>query len=261
MIIIDAHDRAALARLYAGGWDPPHTVRDTVTKILEDVRTGGDAAVVGYTKKFDDPEATIAGMRVDIPARKDARGLVPEQIAAGLEIARERIAEFHTAQRPTDISYRSDDGTYSAFVYRPLASVGSYVPGGSAPLPSSVLMAAVPAKIAGVERVVVATPPHRDGSINPAILYACSLCGVDELYAVGGAQAIGALAYGTATIAPVDKIVGPGNVYVTEAKRQVFGICGIDGLAGPSEVLVVADAQAKPTFVAGEILAQASRVA
>jgi len=257
MIIIDAHDRAALARLYAGGWDPPRAVREAVTKILEDIRTGGDAAVVGYTKKFDDPEASIAGMRVDIPARKNARGLVPEQIAAGLEIARERIAEFHAAQRPTDIAYRSDDGTYSAFVYRPLASVGSYVPGGSAPLLSSVLMAAIPAKIAGVERVVVATPPQRDGSINPAILYACSLCGVDELYAVGGAQAIGALAYGTATIAPVDKIVGPGNVYVTEAKRQVFGICGIDGLAGPSEVLVVADSQAKPTFVAGEILAQA----
>ena len=257
MTIIDAQDRAALARLYTGGWDPPRAIRDTVAGILDDVRTGGDAAIVSYTQRWDFPGATIAAMRVDIPMRVHARGLVPEQIASGLEIARERIAEFHNAQRPEDIAYRSADGTYSAFVYRPLASVGSYVPGGSASLPSSVLMAAVPAKIAGVERIVVVTPPQRDGSINPAILYACSLCGVDELYAVGGAQAIAALAYGTATIVPVDKIVGPGNVYVTEAKRQVFGICGIDGLAGPSEVLVVADSQAKPTFVAGEILAQA----
>ncbi len=257
MTIIEAQDLVALARLYAGGWDPPRAIRETVAGILDDVRTGGDAAVVNYTQRWDFPDATIAGMRVEIPTRVDARGLVPEQIASGLEIARERIAEFHTAQRPEDIAYRSVDGTYSAFVYRPLASVGSYVPGGSASLPSSVLMAAVPAKIAGVERIVVVTPPQRDGSINPAILYACSLCGVDELYAVGGAQAIAALAYGTATIVAVDKIVGPGNVYVTEAKRQVYGICGIDGLAGPSEVLVVADSHAKPTFVAGEILAQA----
>ena len=257
MTIIDAQDRGALAALYTGGWDPPRSVRETVAGILDDVRTGGDAALVGYTQRWDFPAASIASLRVTIPSPREARGLVPEQIASGLEIARERIAEFHTAQRPEDISYTSDDGTYSAFVYRPLASVGSYVPGGTASLPSSVLMAAVPAKIAGVARVVVVTPPQRDGSMNPAILYACSLCGVDELYAVGGAQAIAALAYGTATIAPVDKIVGPGNVYVTEAKRQVFGICGIDGLAGPSEVLVVADAQAKPTFVAGEILAQA----
>jgi histidinol dehydrogenase len=118
-------------------------------------------------------------------------------------------------------------------------------------------MTVVPAKVAGVDRVAVTTPPQRDGSINPAILYACSLCEVDELFAVGGAQAVGALAYGTATIAPVDKIVGPGNVYVTEAKRQVFGVCGIDGLAGPSEVLVVCDERARPDFVAGEIIAQA----
>jgi histidinol dehydrogenase len=138
-----------------------------------------------------------------------------------------------------------------------LHSVGAYVPGGSASLPSTVLMTVVPAKVAGVDRVVVTTPPQRDGSINPAILYACSLCGVDELYAAGGAQAVGALAFGTATIVAVDKIVGPGNVYVTEAKRQVFGVCGIDGLAGPSEVLVVCDERSRPEFVAGELIAQA----
>jgi histidinol dehydrogenase len=138
-----------------------------------------------------------------------------------------------------------------------LAAIGAYVPSGTAPLPSSVIMTTVPAKIAGVERIVVVTPPGRDGNVNPATLFACSLCGVHELYALGGAQAIAALAYGTPRIAPVDKIVGPGNVWVTEAKRQVFGICGIDGLAGPSEVLVAADARANPAYVAGELLAQA----
>ena len=140
---------------------------------------------------------------------------------------------------------------------RPLGAIGAYVPGGTATLPSSVIMTVVPAKIAGVPRIVVTTPPKRDGSIDPAILFACALCGVDELYAAGGAQAIAALAFGTKTVAKVDKIVGPGNAWVTEAKRQVFGMCGIDGLAGPSEVLVVADAEARPEFVAGELIAQA----
>jgi histidinol dehydrogenase len=140
---------------------------------------------------------------------------------------------------------------------RPLTAIGAYVPGGSAPLPSTVLMTVVPAKIAGVGRIVVVTPPQAEGRVDSAVLFACALAGVDELYAVGGAQAIAALAYGTATIVAVDKIVGPGNVYVTEAKRQVFGSCGIDGLAGPSEVLVVADESAQPELVAGELVAQA----
>ena len=152
---------------------------------------------------------------------------------------------------------REDDGSITALLVRPFGAIGAYVPGGTAVLPSSVLMTVVPAKIAGVSRVAVASPPQRDGSTHPAILFACALCGVDELYAVGGAQAIAALAYGTPTIAAVDKIVGPGNAFVTEAKRQVFGTCGIDGLAGPSEVLVVADASARPEYVAGELCAQA----
>jgi histidinol dehydrogenase len=206
---------------------------------------------------FDHPDASLATLRRDVPAPGRARGLVPEQIAAGLELARERIADYHARQKPDDIRYRADDETEYAFLARPLHSIGAYVPGGTATLPSTVLMTVVPAKVAGVDRVIVATPPQRDGSINPAILYACSLCAVDELYAVGGAQAVAALAYGTQTIAAVDKIVGPGNVYVTEAKRQVFGVCGIDGLAGPSEVLVVADARSRPEYVAGELIAQA----
>jgi len=257
MIFVDAHDREALAPLYAGGWNPPREIREIVTAIIDDVRERGDAALVEYTRRFDDPNCTRERLAVDIPSRKHARALVPERIAAGLEIARERIEEFHARQKPIDVSYHTLDGTLCQFLHRPLSSVGTYVPGGTARYPSSVLMTVVPAKVAGVERVVVATPPARDGAVNAAVLYACSLCGVDELYAVGGAQAIAALAYGTTTVAPVDKIVGPGNVYVTEAKRQVYGMCGIDGLAGPSEVLVVADGAANPRLVAGELIAQA----
>jgi histidinol dehydrogenase len=257
MMFVDAGDARALAPLYAGGWDAPREVRERVTAILDDVRDRGDAAVVALTQQYDHPQATPATLRVNVPSRKHARGLVPEVIAAGLELGRERIADYHARQKPEPIRYRTADMSEYAFLSKPLHSIGAYVPGGSASLPSTVLMTVVPAKVAGVERVVVTTPPQRDGSINPAILYACSLCEVDELYAVGGAQAVGALAFGTATIAAVDKIVGPGNVYVTEAKRQVFGVCGIDGLAGPSEVLVVCDERARPEFVAGELIAQA----
>jgi len=257
MKITGAADIGALRGLYAGGWDPPAAIVDGVRAILADVRARGDDALVEYTRRWDHPAATLATLRVDVPSRKKARRLVPEPIAAGLELARERIADFHARQLPSPIDYHTHDLTRYAFLARPLAAIGAYVPGGSASLPSTVLMTVVPAKVAGVERVVVVTPPQRDGGVNPAVLYACALTEVDELYAVGGAQAIGALAYGTTTVAAVDKIVGPGNVYVTEAKRQVFGTCGIDGLAGPSEVLVVADSRAKPELVAGEMVAQA----
>jgi histidinol dehydrogenase len=257
MILVGAHEKAALQPLYAGGWDPPREIRERVTAIITEVRERGDVALVELTRTYDDPAFSLERLRVDIPSRKHARRLVPEQIATGLELARERIEEFHTRQLPHDLSHFAKDGTRSELLYRAMGSIGAYVPGGTATLPSSVLMTVVPAKVAGVRRIVVATPPARDGSVNAAILYACSLCEVDELYAVGGAQAIAALAYGTATIVPVDKIVGPGNVYVTEAKRQVFGMCGIDGLAGPSEVLVVADERADARLVAGELIAQA----
>jgi histidinol dehydrogenase len=257
MTIYEAADQASLAPLFRGGWEVPRAVRDAVTGIVDDVRTRGDVALVAYTRRFDAPDFTPAGLRVEIPSRTHARTLIPPVIAAGLETARERIEEFHARQLPRDLSYRTADGTLCELLVRPLHAIGAYIPGGTATLPSSVLMTVIPAKVAGVERVVVVTPPAREGSVNPAILYACALCGVDELYAVGGAQAIAALAYGTATIARVDKIVGPGNVYVTEAKRQVFGSVGIDGLAGPSEVLVVADERADPVLVAGELVAQA----
>lgn len=255
--IVEAHDEAALAGLYAGGWDPSPEIRTTVTEILADVRANGDAAVVSFTRRFDFPDASLADLRVAVPTEDAAAGALPPEIVAGLRLARERVAAFHELQRGRDVERHDADGTYSALLVRPLGAIGAYVPGGTATLPSSVIMTVVPAKIAGVRRVVVTTPPKRDGSIDPAILFACALCGVDELYAVGGAQAIAALAFGTATIPKVDKIVGPGNAWVTEAKRQAFGMCGIDGLAGPSEVLVVADAEANPEFVAGELVAQA----
>ncbi len=257
MKIVAASDGPALARLYGGGWEVSEAVRSTVAAIVADVRERGDAALLDYTRRFDAPDMRDDALRVRLPSLEAARALVPAEISAGLELARARVAAYHELQRPEDVERREPDGTRGAFVYHPLAAVGAYVPGGTAVLPSSVIMTAVPAKLAGVERVVVTTPPGRDGAVAPAILFACALCGVDELYAAGGAQAIAALAYGTATIAPVDKIVGPGNVWVTEAKRQVFGRCGIDGLAGPSEVLVVADARANAGFVAGELIAQA----
>jgi histidinol dehydrogenase len=257
MRIVEAADGASLAALYASGWDPPAEVSAAVAAILADVRARGDAAVLDYTRRFDFPGANLAALHVPIPPLAEARGRLPEQIAAALELARERIARFHAAQLPNDLAVRDDDGTLNALLVRPLSAVGAYVPGGTAAYPSSVLMTVVPAKLAGVERVVVASPPGRDGTLGAAVLFAAALAGADELYAAGGAQAVAALAFGTRTLAPVDKIVGPGNVWVTEAKRQLFGRCGIDGLAGPSEVLVVADDSASPEHVAGELLAQA----
>ena len=255
--IVPAAEHEALRRLYASGWDASPDVVAAVAAILAAVRARGDDALLAYTRKFDAPGLALDGLRVSIPDVAAARALVPPEIAEGLTLARDRVARFHERQLLQDRVDTEDDGTKSGLLVRPLARIGAYVPGGTATLPSSVIMTVVPAKIAGVEQVVVTTPPGRDGKINAAIVFACALCGVDELYAVGGAQAIAALAYGTATIPPVDKIVGPGNVWVTEAKRQVFGTCGIDGLAGPSEVLVVADDSARAEFVAGELLAQA----
>lgn len=255
--IIDASDGAALARLFGSGWDVAHDVADGVRSIIQNVRERGDAALVGYTNEFDSPGFTTEMLCVPIPDRTESAILVPSDIAQALEVARQRIEDFHRRQLPQNIDYAHEDGTTYGFHYVPLRAVGAYVPAATAPLASSVLMNVVPAKVAGVERVAVFCPPQRDGSVHPAILYACSLCAVDELYAVGGAQAIAAAAFGTASIAAVDKIVGPGNRWVTEAKRQVFGACGIDGLAGPSEVLVVAEEDTDVARATWELLAQA----
>lgn len=255
--ILAADETSALAPLYRGGWEPGAAVTQRVSEILASVRSRGDDALIEYTRAFDDPHFNKSKMRVPIPMHEQCKTLVPQEIATALALARERIERFHRAQLPADLEYAEEDGTRYALRYRPFESIAAYVPGGTAALPSSVLMSVVPAKIAGVQRVIVLTPPQRDGKIAPAVLFACWLCDVDELYAIGGAQAIGAAAYGTPSIARVDKIVGPGNVWVTEAKRQVYGACAIDGLAGPSEVLVVADETANVEYVTGELLAQA----
>ena len=257
MNVIDASDHVRLAALYRGGWMASPDLMQLVSDILSDVRSRGDAALIELTRRYDDPKYDLSRLRVAIPMRDGARHLVPPEVADALRLSKERVRRFHERQRHADLNYVDEDGTRYGFHYRPLASIAAYVPGGAASSPSSVIMSAVPAKIAGVSRTIVLTPPQPNGEVHPAVLFACSLCEVDELYAVGGAQAIAAAAYGTKSIAPVDKIVGPGNVFVTEAKRQVYGICAIDGLAGPSEVLVVADDGANSEYVVGELLAQA----
>lgn len=243
--------------LYPEGWQVDQEIAARVAQIVATVRAGGDDALVEYTRGFDCPTFEGVDIPVRVPPFEEAKRLVPPAIADALESAKARVEDFHRRQLPEDIAYVESDGTRYAYCYRPLRAVAAYAPGGNAVLPSSVIMSVVPASIAGVERIAVFSPPQSDGSIAPAILFACALCGVDELYAVGGAQAVAAAAYGTKSIARVDKIVGPGNVWVTEAKRQVYGVCAIDGLAGPSEVLVVADGTADAHAVVGELLAQA----
>jgi len=251
--IFEASDRLGLAPLFAHGWNAGEGVSRAVASIIENVRVAGDAALLDYTQQFDSAHFTLEMLAIPVPALEACPDLVSPEIASALAVAKTRVEDFHRRQLPSPIDYEQPDGTAYGFHYVPLRAVGAYVPAGTAPLASSVIMNTVPARVAGVERLAVFCPPQPDGTIHPAVRYACSLCGVDELYAVGGAQAIAAAAFGTKTIAAVDKIVGPG----TEAKRQVFGTCAIDGLAGPSEVLVVADEDAGIEQVVWELLAQA----
>ena len=257
--VTPAAERLRLAATRRDGWTPSQELIASVAEILAAVRSRGDAALLEYTRRYDDPHYDFSKIRVAIPMHEGARALVPPEIADALRLAKERIARFHERQRPADLAYVDEDGTRYALRYRALESVAAYVHGGRAATASAVLMTAVPAKIAGVSRTIVLSPPRAGGGVHPAVLYACSLCEVDELYAVGGAHAIAAAAYGTESIARVDKIVGWGGAIVTEAKRQIFGVCGIDGLSGPPEVLVVADDGASSEYVAGELLAQAER--
>ena len=231
-------------------------VDNAVRAIVKRVRAEGDAALVDYTRQFDRADLEklgIAVSRADIDAAH--RAADPATVEA-LKFARDRIAAHHKRQKPADDRYTDPIGVELGARWTAIESVGLYVPGGTASYPSSVLMNAVPAKVAGVERIVIVVPAP-DGVINPLVLVAADLAGVSEIYRVGGAQAVAALAYGTETIRSVAKIVGPGNAYVAAAKRQVFGTVGIDMIAGPSEVLVVADAANDPDWVAADLLAQA----
>jgi histidinol dehydrogenase len=228
----------------------------TVRAIIDDVRVRGDAALIDYSRKFDRADLTALGIavsRADIDqAYKDAD---PATVEA-LRFARDRIHSHHARQMPRDDRYVDPIGVELGSRWTAVEAVGLYVPGGTASYPSSVLMNAVPAKVAGVERIVIVVPAS-GGVINPLVLVAADIAGVSEIYRVGGAQAVAALAYGTETIRPVAKIVGPGNAYVAAAKRQVFGTVGIDMIAGPSEVLIVADSDNDPDWLAADLLAQA----
>ncbi len=225
------------------------------TNIVEDVRTRGDEALREYTAKFDGVE--MEQFRVSQDAIDEALAKVDPKVAAAIQHAAKQIRDFHERQKQQGWFTLREDGALVGAKIEPLDSVGIYVPGGRALYPSSVLMNAIPAAVAGVKRIVCVTPPTKDGSLDSAILEACRVAGVTEIYAVGGAQAVGALAYGTESIKPVDKITGPGNAFVAAAKKLVSGDVGIDMVAGPSEVCVVADESALPELVAIDLMAQA----
>jgi len=252
----DAGFEAAFGRLLEAKRESAADVDAAAGAIIEDVARRGDAALIDYTRRFDGVDITAADLR--LTSREIAQGAAaaPPETVAALRLAAERIESFHRRQLPPPIDYVDALGVRLAARWRPIDAAGLYVPGGTAAYPSSVLMNAVPAKIAGVERLVM-TVPAPGGVLNPLVLAAAELVGIDEVYRVGGAQAVAALAFGTATIAPVDKIVGPGNAYVAAAKRRVFGRVGIDMIAGPSEILVVADRRNDPEWIAADLLSQA----
>src|ERR1700761_2034233 len=225
-------------------------------RIVDDVATRGDAALIEATKRFDRLDLDASRLRIGADELVQAVKACDRETLAALELARERIESFHRRQLPKDERFTDALGVELGWRWNAIESVGLYVPGGTAAYPSSVLMNAVPAKVAGVSRVAMVVPSP-DGKLNPLVLAAAHLAGVSEIYRVGGAQAIAALAYGTATVAPVAKIVGPGNAYVAAAKRLVFGKVGIDMIAGPSEVLVIADGSANASWIAADLLAQA----
>ena len=231
-------------------------VDQVAAAIIADVRARGDVALIDYTERFDKLALTPLALRVTESEIEAAIAACTREQLAALETAHARIEAYHLRQKPADSWSRDALGVESGWRWSAVEAVGLYVPGGTASYPSSVLMNAVPAKVAGVERLVMVAPTPR-GEGNPLVLAAAKLAGINEIYRIGGAQAVAALAYGTATIAPVAKIVGPGNAYVAAAKRRVFGTVGIDMIAGPSEVLVLADADANPDWIAADLLAQA----
>jgi histidinol dehydrogenase len=231
-------------------------VESAVRAIIAEVAAGGDRALKTYTQKFDRLDLDRVGMKVTARELDAARAACDGESFAALELAHDRIEALHRRQRPQDDRFTDALGVELGARWTAIEAVGLYVPGGTAAYPSSVLMNAVPAKVAGVPRLVMVVPAP-DGALNPLVLAAARLAGVDEVYRIGGAQAVAALAYGTETIAPVAKIVGPGNAYVAAAKRLVFGKVGIDMIAGPSEVLIIADRTGNPDWIAADLLAQA----
>ncbi|MBE6594109.1 MAG: histidinol dehydrogenase [Ruminococcaceae bacterium] len=230
-------------------------VADTVSDIIKAVRSKGDAALFEFCERFD--KVTLSSLEVTAEEIDEAFALVEPEFVEILKEAKENIYAFHSRQVRNSFLLNEKDGVVIGQKVIPIEKVGLYVPGGTAAYPSSVLMNAVPAKIAGCAEIVMVTPPSADGKVNPAILAAAKVAGVDRIFKIGGAQAVAALAYGTESVPAVDKIVGPGNAFVAEAKKQVFGKVAIDMIAGPSEILVVADATCDPVYVAADLLSQA----
>jgi histidinol dehydrogenase len=233
-----------------------HDVEQTVRGIIAEVKARGDAALAEFTAKFDRVDLTKIGLRVTAAEIDAAEAKCKPEALAALKLARDRIEAYHLRQKPKDDRFTDALGVEMGSRWTAIEAVGLYVPGGTAAYPSSVLMNAVPAKVAGCERLVMVVPAP-DGKLEPLVLAAAKLAGVDEIYRIGGAQAVAALAYGTASVAPVSKIVGPGNAYVAAAKRLVFGQVGIDMIAGPSEVLILADSTGNADWIAADLLAQA----
>lgn len=258
-VILDAtapdFDAAFTTLLSAKREDSPD-VDATVTAIIADVRARGDAAVIDLTAKFDRVTLTPETLRICAEEIAQAVDKVPAEDKEALKLAADRIKAYHTRQLPEDASWQDDTGATLGWRWSAVSAAGLYVPGGLASYPSSVLMNAVPAKVAGVPRLAMVVPTP-DGVLNPLVLLAAQISGVDEIYRIGGAQAVAALAYGTSSIPPVDKITGPGNAFVAAAKRRVFGKVGIDMIAGPSEILVIADGDNDPDWIALDLLSQA----
>jgi histidinol dehydrogenase len=252
----DESFEADFAALIEGARDAEEDVSRRVQAIIAEVRAQGDAALIALSRRYDGVELTPETLRVTREDIAAAESGCAAETKDALEFAASRIEAYHRRQLPRDESFTDETGAMLGWRWRALSSVGLYVPGGTASYPSSVLMNAVPARVAGVTRVVMVTPAT-GGAINPLTLVAAKIAGVSEIYRVGGAQAVAALAYGTPTIAAVDKIVGPGNAYVAAAKREVFGRVGIDSIAGPSEILVVADGANDPAWIAADLLSQA----
>jgi len=245
--------KALLSRRTPRGTQADVDREQAVRKIVNDVRERGDAALFDYTEKYDHVKLT----RLEVEKKQINRAYqdIDKELLAALKLAAERIAAFHTGQKKKLL--RESTAAKLGWLVRPLERVGVHVPGFTAPLPSSLLMTAIPARVAGVEEIILVTPPQSNGAVSPVTLAAAKIAGVDRVFSVGGAQAIAALAYGTESIPAVDKVYGPGNIFVSLAKKMVYGTVGIDGLYGPSEVIIIADETANPEYCAADLLAQA----
>jgi histidinol dehydrogenase len=244
------------AALLAAKRESSADVDAVAAAIIEDVRARGDEALAEHSLRFDRVDVAKLGLRIGAAEAEAAIAASEPAALKALKLAHDRVMDYHRRQKPADLRFTDALGVELGWRWRPIEAVGLYVPGGAASYPSSVVMNAVPAKVAGSSRLAMVVPTP-EGQVNPLVLAAARIAGVDEIYRIGGAQAIAALAYGTKTIAPVAKIVGPGNAYVAAAKRRVFGVVGIDMIAGPSEVVILADRSADPRFVAADLLAQA----